>query len=250
MLILLFATLARAEDPPPEPPLDAPRGEQLVIIEGDRVARARAELVVALKREGYTRSEVRGEYTVFKNKIPYKPQVWVHADGWVSLRRQPPRVHSPFHTFSDQGSPAEYLLCIIMPTACVSVGGWAIGPRKLARQEQEVYDSTRAQVKALNDAVARNHLETRLNNDIPTDLAKIWDDTSLPVADRHLLLFTYWDTRTETAEGKQARQAIRAYLIGVVQASANPFTQDELAALNASRQSVDALSLEARSIEP
>lgn len=240
-MLLLLAAIALAEDPAPAPEPTPPAAT--IIIEGSRIARAREALRIALKEQGYSRTERTGDYVVYKNAAPWKPQVWVHDDGWVTVKRQPPRVHTPFHTFSDQGSPAEYLLCVIMPTTCVSIGGWMIGPRKLARQEERVYDLTRDEVKALNDAVAREHLSQRLNEDIPNDLAQIWADETRSVADRHLLLYTYWDTRTDTPEGNEAKEAVRSYLAGVVQVSANPYTPDELAALNATRQSSRELSL-------
>lgn len=236
---ILLASLARADDAPapdsssePEVPPSA-----TIVIEADRIRRAREALFQTLKTEGYTRKERVGEYTVFKNTSPWKPQVWVHDDGWVSVKRQPPRVHSPFHTFSDQGSPAEYLLCVIMPTACVSMGGWLLGEHKYERQEQLVLDSTHAQVRALNDAVAREALSNRVEEQIPADLDRIWQDGARSVADRHLLLYTYWDTRTDTEEGDAARQAIENYLDAVVQTSQNPFTDEELTALNTRRQS-------------
>lgn len=238
MVSLLWTALALAQDPAQEDEVDAE-----VIIEADRIALARAAVVESLRAEGYSRSARQGEYTVFKNKVPYKPQVWLHDDGWVSLRRQPPRVHSPFRSFADQGSPAEYLLCVIMPTACVSVGGWLIGERKLARQEQEVYDATREEVKALGDAVARRHLDQRLAEDIPRDLQAIWTNPELPADTRRALLFAYWDTRTETRAGLEARAAVRDFLVGVVQASPEPFGAGELEALNARRHSAEPLDL-------
>lgn len=239
-MLLLLAAVAFADEPPPPDPIPP---SATVIIESSRITKAREALRIALKEQGYTRSERTGDYLVYKNTSPWKPQVWVHDDGWVTVKRQPPRVHTPFHTFADQGSPAEYLLCVIMPTTCVSVGGWLLGPRKLAKQEERVYDSTRDEVKTLNDAVAREHLAQRLNEDIPNDLAAIWGDATRPAADRRLLLYTYWDTRTETPEGMEAKEAVRAYLAGVVQASTTPFTPDELALLNGTRQSTAELVL-------
>ena len=54
--------------------------------------RKRAELYEALVEEGYTRRRRRGDdRTVFLSEDPWKPQVFVHDDGWVYFRRQPPR---------------------------------------------------------------------------------------------------------------------------------------------------------------
>ena len=244
--MLILCLMAFAQDPaapvaaPPADDDDTPG--MVVVIEGERIRLAREALDVKLREQGYTRPEHRGDYVVYKAKQSWKPQVWIHEDGWVSIKRQPPRVHPPGRDFADQGSPAEYLWCVLVPTACVSIGGWVVSDRKLARQEQIVYDATRKEVKNLNDAVARANLEKRLDVDIPRDLSTIWSDATRPAADRHLLLFTYWDTRTDTAEGRQARAAVEKFLVETVQTSAEPFSTSELDALNATRQSAAPLT--------
>lgn len=47
---------------------------------------------------------------------------------------------------------------------------------------------------------------------------------------------SYWDERTETPEGEQARLAVERFLNGVVQVSDTPIEAEELAAFNARRQ--------------
>lgn len=250
-LPLLLVGLLHAEEPAPAPdggsvppPIGARvAGEEIDVKQSQEVLRRRAELYEALVREGYVRRLRRDERTVFLSEDPWKPRVIVHDDGWVYFKREPPRLHAPGRSFTDQGSPAAYLLCIIAPTSCLSVGGWLVSPRKMGAVTANVMDSTRDKVRAMNDAVARRELGHRLNQDIPNDLEAIWSRTELAPEDRHVLLYAYWDTRTDTPEGNAAKGAIEAFLRGVVQQSDTPFTADELAAMNARRESVQILDL-------
>lgn len=248
MLLLLTALLVRAEESAEESaevPGEVP-GEVLDVYEDSEVLRRRAAVITRLKEEGYREGRRKGEYTVFANRSPWRPQVLLHDDGWVRFRRQPPRIHAPGRSFADQGAPTEYLWCLLSPPSCISIGGWIVGPRKYGAIVSKVSDATHEDVRALNDAVARRELAHRLNEDIPADLQAIWSRAELPAADRRTLLYTYWDSRTDTPEGAQARDAIAAYLQGVVQASDEPFAPEELAALNAQRYTREALTLETR----
>lgn len=230
----LLLALALAQDAPPaSPPAPPPeRADETVVIWADpAVARARDALNLALRDEGYVRTERLEDRTVFKSSSPWKPRVILHDDGWIYLRREPPRVHSPGKSFADQGSPAAYLWCVIMPTACVSIGGWVVGEKKLNTIEGRVLEATRDEVEALNEAIARHALARRLNDDIPADLERIWGLPDPPEV-RRRLLFEYWDSRTDTEAGAQARRAIEAFVRAVVQTSPTPFTDAELAEFN------------------
>jgi hypothetical protein len=218
--------------------------DELDVVGGTpEIRRKRAELYQQLRDQGYRKGPRKGDYQVFLSPTPWKPRVFVHDDGWVTVKRQPPRIHAPGRSFADEGNRAEYLWCIIAPTACVSIGGWVVSERKLAPQKQAVYESTRAAARELNDAVARDALGKRLNDVIPADLERIWAQP-LPGEERRRLLFVYWDTRTDTPEGRAAQAVIRDFLDAVVQSSAEPFTAAELAAWNGTRSSVEALVLE------
>ena len=257
--LLLLAPLARAEDPPPAdlaptastpPPLTAHvAGEEIDVRAEQEVLRRRAELFQALRDEGYVRQIRKEDRTILLSEDPWKPRVVVHDDGWVYFTRQPPRIHAPGRSFADQGTPAAYLLCLIAPTACVSVGGWMVSDKKLGHVKAEVVDSTHDEVRAMNDAVARRELGRRVNEDIPKDLEKIWSTGDLSVDQRHTLLLEYWDTRTDTPEGREAQEAIASFLRGVVQRSESPISPEELATFNAHRQSIEPLVLD-RSAEP
>lgn len=245
-LLLAGAAVAFADDPAPEatppapPPAEAAPAEEadageVIEVWGDpAVARAREALNLKLKEEGYRKGARRDDRTIYRSYTPWAPRVIVHDDGWVYVKREPPRVHSPGKSFSDQGSPAAYLWCVLAPTACVSIGGWMVGPRKYAAMEGRVLDATHAEVNALNEAVARRQLALRVNKDIPGDLEKIWA-LSLPATERRALIFEFWDTRTETPEGEAARDAVESFIRGVVQGSAEPYSPEEIAANNAKR---------------
>ena len=253
-MVLLLATLAFADDSPPivtpvaapappaspaPPPAVTPVGEERVdetveVWADSRVAAARAALFQSLRDEGYRKGLHRGDETIFRSYTPWEPRVIVNDDGWVNLKREPPRVHAPGEAFSDQGSRASYLLCIIAPTACVSVGVWLVSPRKLNAAKADVLDATRDEVRALNDAVARHYLQRRVNTDIPLDLEHVWA-AELPIEDRRQLLLEYWDSRVDSPEGDLARMAVEAFMRGVVMQSDTPFTDAEIAAMNARR---------------
>ena len=245
---LFILSLARAEDAPPPPPAE---DGTIVIEEGSpEELRRRAELFQELRDGGYRKGKRRGDFTVFNSYVPWEPRVLVHDDGWILVKRAPPRIHAPGRSFADEGKKREYLWCLIAPTACVSVGGWVVSDAKLGPRIAEVYDRTHDEVRSLNDAVARRAMETRLNTQIPADLEAIWGRADAPVEERRRLLFLYWDTRTDTPEGDAAREAIHAFLEGVVQVSATPYTPEELERLNAGRTSREALSLSAGATRP
>ena len=241
--LILAAALAAA---PGEPFIfgDDEVDEEVIITGEADVQRAREALALKLRSEGYRRTERNGEYTVFKAETPWHPQVWVHDDGWVSLRRQPPRIHSPGHAFADQGSPLNYLWCVpTLMTACVSVGGWTITKVKYHAIKSDLLESVRGDVRKLNDAVVRSHLGQRIYKDIPSDLDKLWRDVSQPQEVRRRLIYLYWDSRLENDAGFAAKRAIRSFIVGVVQQSPDPYAAPELATLNAARQTLEPLVL-------
>ena len=237
----------QAETSEPEAPVPGQevevQGAEVEIIAAPEVARARDELIQRLRAEGYTRVERRDGATVLLHALPYHPQVIIHDDGWIEVKRSPIRFHSPGRQFADEGPIAAYLWCIIAPHLCVSPGGLVISKRKLDPLKAEVYDSTRFELRQLNDAVAAVATERRIGHDIPEELARIWGDASIPAPERRRRLLELWDSRTDTPEGEAARQAIEAFLNAVVQGSAEPFTVEELTAFEARRTAPRPLSL-------
>ena len=65
-------------------------------------------------------------------------------------------------------------------------------------------------------------------------LEHVWA-AELPIEDRRQLLLEYWDSRVDSPEGDLARMAVEAFMRGVVMQSDTPFTDAEIAAMNARR---------------
>jgi hypothetical protein len=129
-------------------------------------------------------------------------------------------------------------------TACVAVGGQMMSPRKLNRLKQEVLDATDAEVDAMADAVSAREMEYRLGEAIPQLLEALWTSEDVPATARRAALFEFWDSRTDTPEGEDAKRAAESFLKGVVQTSEEPFSPTELDALNAGRISARPLVLD------
>ncbi|MEN9786142.1 MAG: hypothetical protein RLZZ299_1406, partial [Pseudomonadota bacterium] len=227
--LLLAARLASAEAPDD---VATPEEELDVVAGPTKVTRARAALYQSLRDRGYRKGKRQGAFQVFLAPEPWKPRVLVHDDGWITVRREPPRLHPPGKAFASDGRPQDWLWCAIMPTSCISLGGWLVGARKMQPQIARAYDSTRAEVRALNDAVAEAAFEARLNHDIPAQLEGLWS-APLPAEERRRALFDIWDSRAEdNPEGRAVRQAVADFLDAIVQTSPEPFTEAELATLN------------------
>ncbi len=264
-LLLLLSSLALAQDPAPpaEPapvspaPPAAPAAEEeeeaplpgaeVTIFSVPEVARARDALVQQLRAEGYRRSERKDGYTIYHHDAPYRPQVVLHDDGWIQVRRERIRIHAPGRRFANEGSPLEYLWCatIIALPYCISPGGQLISKTKLEAFKEEVFDATQVEVRQLNNAVAGHAMEQRLSRDIPAQLEGIWRDGSLPIQTRKDRILALWDTRTDTPEGDAAREAIENFMAAVIQTSATPYTAAELEAFNRPLAPADRLNLPA-----
>jgi hypothetical protein len=237
---LLLAVRVATAETPAEPAPD----EELDVVAGPtKVTRARAALYQSLRDRGYRKGKREGAFQVFVDRNPWKPRILVHDDGWVTVRRAPPRIRPPGVDFADQARPQDWLWCAIAPTACVSLGGWFVGERKMQPQIARAYDSTRDEVRALHDAVAEAAFETRLNRDVPAQLEALWA-AQAPAGERRRALYTFWDSRAEdNPEGRAVRQAVADFLDAIVQTSPEPFTEAELATLNTTRRSRDPLVL-------
>ena len=241
MYLLLNLDRARAEEG--EAPADAPAeeaapaddapipGDEIDVQSSLPVAEAREALNRSLRAEGYLRAERRGDTVVYTHRLPYHPQVVVHDDGWIEMRRAPIRIRPPNVDYADEARFSDWLPCltIIATARCIAPGGLLISERKLAPLREEVYGESGDEVRRLNDALAQAAMEDRLGRQLPAQLAAIWGDAALSEAARRERLLALWDSRTDTPEGEAARQAIEAFLDGVVQRSAAPFTAAELA---------------------
>lgn len=215
--------------------LDELPSEEIDVYALPNVAKARDKLVQQLRADGYHRSIRHEDYTVYRHDIPYHPTVVIHDDGWIEIKRAPVRIHAPGRAFASDGSKLEYLKCVVMPTACISVGGLLVSPARYNAMVEDVYESTRSEVIALNNAVAAGATRYRADHVIPSLMAGIWEDPDLTPAERRRQIFLFWDSRTDTPEGEEVRRAVENFIVGVVQSSPNPFTRSELDTYNASR---------------
>jgi hypothetical protein len=197
------------------------------------VARARDAVVQQLRADGYHRSERKDGYTIYHNDIAYHPRVILHDDGWIEVKREAIRFHAPGRKFANEGSKLEYLWCVLALPLCISPGGQVMSKTKLDAYKEDVYNDTHDTMTQLNNAVAANAMRRRLNQDIPAQLEQIWNDPQRPLEERKALLLAFWDTRTDTPEGEQARQAAENFLSAVVQTSGTPISRAELDAFNA-----------------
>jgi hypothetical protein len=236
MLVLLLAGLAMADD-----------ADETVVVEGDRVAAARQALAAKLADEGYSRSVNRGDMVVFKPDDGWKWRVRVHDDGWVDMKKSPPRIHAAGADFaSDNANPALWALCLIRPDRCIDPGTNLVqvtDARVVKRQGERMADAIDPEVRGLRDAITDQATEHRLYVELPAQCAQIWGDAAVPAADRRAALFDLWDSRADTSAGNGARDAIAAFLRSEVQGSADKFTDDELAAFNARRHTTAELVL-------
>jgi len=283
MVFLLLVARAFAAEPSP-----APAGET-VTVEGDAVSRARVAVEEQLRTEGYHPFRRDGEFLVYRSSVAWRPDVWIHDDGWMLVRRQTPSVQGPAQQWAnavaiqkdaliaaddlrpgaprlledgETGEPSgpdaggQASLCLAtkakgeegirrkaFSTACLSLDGVFVAKRHYVGAADQLRSDLHDVVNTLGEAVSLAAMEERVNVEIPALLDAIWADPGVPAVERRARLYTWWDERTDTAEGDLAKAAARAFLIGVVQSSGDPYTPAELAALNERRSSLRALEL-------
>jgi hypothetical protein len=214
---------------------DEPADETLVV-ESGAVEAAREAVAQALEAQGYVRQVDKGDRVIFKSETPWKPQVVVFDDGWMVSRTQPPRLHAPNQAFADEGNPLGYLLCVYAPHKCVSLGTLSVSRRKVLGQETRLADALDGELDALNQVVVGERTRRRLDVELPAQCEALWARSDLSAAERRRGLFELWDSRTDTPAGEAARDVIQAFLVGEVQPSTEPYTDDEIVRFNKERR--------------
>ncbi|MCB9758417.1 MAG: hypothetical protein H6739_01120 [Alphaproteobacteria bacterium] len=274
LLALLALSTARAQDPGALPADDggdldptetAIEGEQLevermfeapdleIMVFGESdVIQARQEVEQRLLDMGYTKGRRRGDRTVYVNEVNYKPKVIVHDDGWMYMRRQPPRIEAPeIDAWFSDVPVVKWMPCLVVPTACVRVGGWVISPRKYAHHKEFVVEGTKDEMRAYADAIAGLALNERIYEELPGQLDLIWYGGIHPAdarplstfAERRAVILELWESRADNIYGDAVREAIELYIAYEVQASEHPFTEEEIRRVNAERHCQRALEL-------
>lgn len=216
-----------------------------VIVSDQAVQQAKKAVEQDLEAMGYERKRRRGSFTIYDHPTNWKPRVLVHDDGFIVIRRQPPKIQRPDipGAWWDKHSAANWLPCLTVPTLCVRVGGMVIAPRKLAHQKEAVVEATEDDMRAFVDALTMEALYNRIYEDLPTELDSLWLDGRDPndgrtlssFEERRAAILALWTSRTDNEYGDAVREAIELYMVYVVQVSDHPFTDEEIARVNATR---------------
>ena len=247
---LLVLALAWADEPPP-PPAEPAEVKIVVIGERLRIERARQEIIRRLRAEGYTEEIRRGEVTVLRHPAAWAGEVWIHDDGWVTVKRQPVQVSAPQMGNGPLGQALGWASCVVVPFGCVHAGGQTFSKRKWRGVESRTFGSIQPEVAGYGDRVADLHTREVIEA-LPDRLYALWesgvplegDATILvPVEDRKRALLLYWEGRTDTVWGDRVRLAVEAFVRAEVQTGDRPFTDAEVAAFNAGRRCARAFDL-------
>ncbi len=223
--------------------VDADDAEYQVIVYGELlVEQARKELVRDLRREGYTEQKSKDDRTIYRHAEPWKGEVIIYDDGWVRMRRQRPHMDSADVPWAEEGSPLAYASCVLTPLRCVKLGGWTVSGRKFHAQKQRTLKPMESEIQVYGDRVADLWVE-RTVLVLPERMEALWEEGTplegeAPLrthAERRQALLDYWRTRTCTEWGDRVREAVEAFMRGVVQQSEHPFTAAELEAAKAGR---------------
>lgn len=229
-----------AETPPPSPPPALAPGptEEMIVVGAREIARRRAEIDQDLRDMGY-KAKDKGDVTVYRPASVWHPSVLVYDDGFVMLKRTPPRFDPPIAGTSN----LRYLACLPPFTPmCLRLGGWMVSPTKLTPQKAKVAEAIDPEVDAWQAAIIRHANAVRLGQDVPNRLTATWEQgapledggPSLPdpVARRQAIL-EFWATRADTAEGAAVREVTGDFIRYIIQDSPWPASPDEIAATEA-----------------
>lgn len=244
---MLLLKIATAQDEAAETTV-AESGETILVM-GDRVAVARAQLEQSLRRLGYTKVRRRDGETVLAptGKYRWKSKIVLHDDGLLEFRDPRVVVLSPVAagnvyprdeagiSETTQTSPDRGDVSLQFPIMFPSA-------RLQTQVKTRVLDTVRPDYDRWQGALADVGLEQSLT-ELPARLDALWREGKDPrnttlhadVAARKAALIDLWATRTETDAGRAAREAIAQYLREVVQTSATPFTPEEVVVANERR---------------
>ena len=236
--MIAWLMLALAQESSADPPVS-----EVIIVYGEEQVRvAREKVIQDLRDLGYTNLKEKDGRLLLLHEQNWKGKVVLHDDGFVQFRRQGPKGTTPDTFFSEASPLIGWVPCIIVPTACVKMGGVVVSERKLSQVEAKTSAAIAADLDALHQRQADLYTQRKMEA-LPEQLAACWEqgapldgDAALPdAASRRLHLLRYWDSRTETVWGEKIRGVVADFLNGVVQASDTPVTQAELDAINAGR---------------
>lgn len=242
------ADSAAGEAPPVTEPVAAPVAapvtapaeptEEMIVVGQREVARKRAAIERDLQEMGYKPID-RGDYTVYRPASVWHPSVLVYDDGFVVIKRTPPRFEPPIAGSSNM----RYLACLPPFTPmCVRLGGWMVSDKKLTAQKARVANALDPEVDAWQAAIVRYASAVRVGQEVPNLLTASWEEgapleaggPTLPdPADRRAAILEFWATRADTPEGAAVRQVTGDFIQYVIQDSPFPATAEEIQAAEA-----------------
>lgn len=230
---------------PAAKPADEEKIEEVDIYAQARIQMARQELIEKAAELGYTKVIDRQGRTILRHELPWHGEIVLVDDGQVEVKRQPVRFEPPFA----KDKPAAWLSCILIPI-CIRPGGQLVSGRRYHQFEREAWAGIEDNVVAWNDRIADAATSAKVD-ELPARLEALWEhgialDGSARLntwEEKRRALFSFWDSRTETEWGRSVRQAVEAFMRGVVQNGDHPYTPEELEVLNRTRSSSQPLSL-------
>lgn len=224
MTLLLLLAWAGAE---PAAPPEEVESEEIVVYGEHRIQEARAKVVADLKHLGYRKVVDKGDRLVLKHETSWKGKVVLHDDGYLDLKRQGVKGTMPDTFFKDASPLVGWVPCVVVPTACVKVGGVVVGKRKLEHIENRTLRAVTPSVQDLQDRMA-DHATDQTVDGLPERLEACWEEgvplfaveaplDTMEARRDHLLAF--WASRTDTVWGERVREVVEGFLRGVVQGS-------------------------------
>lgn len=253
----LAAAPARAEGPTPpvggtsEAPGEAdpaPSGGEEIVVFGDiQIATARRKLDRELKALGYRSGDRKEGRTVYRPESNWKPTVVVYDDGFMVLRRSPPR----FEPWVKGKTRLVWLSCIPPFTLmCIKLSGWLVSPARLEPQKERVATGVDPELRGWREAIIARNMSARINKDLPAAMDALWLEGAplepgQPAAptpvERRAALLQLWSTRACTPEGQAVRDLVEAFVAMEVQRSDWPASDGELRAAEAAQACGDRL---------
>lgn len=247
------AEVAPAPPPPAEAAEAEPADDELdpaqiaseeIVVWGERVARARAQLDQDLRAYGYRLRRTRDGTAIYgrTGQDRWKPKVLVGSDGVVIFRDPrvvllPPvvigegsqtSVTAPGEVNSPSGQPDRGDISLAFPLKFPS--------KRIQTQEKgRVIEAIGGDLLEYGRALAGEG-EARLLSELPSALDRLWEQgvdrdgrQHADVAARRGALLDLYATRADTPAGRAARGLIEDFVVEVVQSSPTPLTAEEAA---------------------
>jgi hypothetical protein len=219
-------------------PAGAAADQEIVVFGELELAKQRALLERDLRALGYRPGKRKEGETVFRPEVAWKPTVVIHDEGFVIIKRTPPR----FESYVKSESKLRYLACVPPFTPmCVRIGGIIVTKRKLAHQKSKVAAAIDPDLRDWQGAISGLAMDRRLGVEVPDQLDRLWlqgvpfdgDQPTLPTPlERRAAMLTFWAERACNPEGAQVSELVALYLDEVVQSSTDPVTLAEQGAAN------------------